>query len=496
MKKIYVQIFLIFTVAVFLSACAVGREGKTKKRGSASLTAASTQKTENKRADSWLAAMRSRNDIYWGEGIASLDPDIGIARVEAKKRAQKDLSEKIRVEVKSDIEILTVRSVASAGEKYSESVLKNISEKIETYSSMVLENVKESEFFMDYPKPGSGVFFVHISRKDYQQKVKNDLEQKKNIIMTAVNSGNSDFEKGRFLSGVKEYADAKNKYTDFFNGIPVFENIDNKKIEISSFLDNTISAFFNGVTIELLNSGFQYDSAGSLDKRPKVYARYTNKQGRTQNVRKLPLSAKFIKGKGEVTGTFTGDYGQAEIPVSSVDASARQAVLKITVDTGKIEGLDKNILPPELFLNINLNRKKTVALSVNFSNLGKYTSTDLEKMAASTLINNKYSVLPVNIKNRNSLMNEKNPINADYILIISAKTSGGGNVGGYNNMFSARCTGEISLFRLPAKSMVASVSAGSAQGFGTSKVSAGWDAFGKNKNNIMKKTKQVIDKIK
>jgi len=63
-------------------------------------------------------------------------------------------------------------------------------------------------------------------------------------------------------------------------------------------------------------------------------------------------------------------------------------------------------------------------------------------------------------------------------------------------MYTANCSGIVSLYNLQTGNIVATENIPLVSGFGTSAQGAGWDAFGKRINLTVDKTRNVIGKIK
>ncbi len=280
--------------------------------------------------------------------------------------------------------------------------------------------------------------------------------------------------------------------------IPVWQDIDGDKRaeELTLAIDERIRQFIGGLQLSLLNDSFLYDSEGNPETLPRVYVRYTGATGTQSPVAGLPLKIVFVKGEGAVASGITGEYGEVEITVNRLNPKYRETVIRVGVNCEKISGLNEIATGREQSVEIKMMRKKTIALAASFAN-GKKLSIpgSLKAKVTTMLLDNKYSVIHLPFTSEAAIKKSRN-INADYILMIRAKTSGGGAVGQYANMFTAYCGASLKVYKMPLKSLAFSETIKKHQGFGVSLESAGWDGFGKIKSRIEQKAKNMIERIK
>ncbi len=453
------------------------------------------QQTDADKTAQRLGELRKRTDIYWGEGMADITGDLGAARMLAKKRALSDLSQKISVQVASDIQIITGAYTTLDAGRTTEAVEKSITRKIETYSSHVLENVHEDQLFLDYPKPGWGTYFVWISIKEYTDKIAQDMTRKKSLVVDQVKNGDAAYAAGDFMAALSQYATSQTMQQDFFGHIPVYLDPDGTgaRVSVAGYVSDRMRRFSGALTLRLLNKDFLYDAAGALEKTPRVHATITDAAGNPRPVKNLPLKVVFIKGSGQAGQITTGVYGQADLPVSGIDPAFKQTVVRVMPDPAIFpKGTDVQ-LPA---IQVDLQRKRTVALSVQFTNMGKPAGArDLTRGITARLLENRMAVVTAGFKTAADVAAGRD-LNADYALIVLINAHGGANVGGYANMHVAECAADITLYRMPSGSLAHAKQTPASRGFGTSGDTAGWDAFGNNKDAIMAEIAKMTDYLK
>ncbi len=492
MKIKTLKLLLVFCLISLFLSCQTAKKNRDIS-GKNRTSLASYHEAEN-----YLDAKRADNTIYWGDGMADISMDLWKGKIDARKRAMNALSEQIKIKVSSDVEMVISKNSVSNGGAYSEEVKKSITQKLETYTNQVLTNLKESKLFIDYPQKGTATYVVYISKKEYEAKVKNDLNQKKQLITDTIKSGDKEFVNGNFIAGVNLYARAKQLKQSFFGLIPIYYDIDGdgKAEELTICINDRIRNFFTNIKLTLLNASFLYDSEGLLETLPRVYARYTDLNGEKHHVAGLSLKAVFVKGGGRIAPIITGDYGEVEIPFTRINPRSREVTIRLVVNTAKINGIKKIAAGGGTSLIIKMKRKKTIALAVNFLNNRKnIIPGNIKEKIASILLEKKYSVIHKPFKRESEIKNTKN-VNADYIFFVSAKTTGSGAVGQYANMFTSHCGANIKVYKMPLKNQAFSGNIRKAQGFGVSLESAGWDAFGKITDKIIKNAEEIIEGIK
>lgn len=457
-----------------------------------------TQLTPYQEAEQYLAEKRSDSSVYWGDGISDISKDIGKGKIEARLRAMNALAEQIKIKVSSDFKMIISQNSMTDKKGYSADVKKSITQKLETYTNQVLTNLKESKLFIDYPKEGSATYVVYISRKEYEDKVRNDLNRKKQLITDTIKSGDKEFAAGNYVAGINLYVQAKQLKQSFFGLIPIYYDIDGdgQADELTICINERIRGFFNNTKLSLLNDSFQYDSEGIPETLPRVYVQYTDSAGEKHHVSGLTLKPSFVKGGGRISRIITGDYGEVEVPVSRINPKSREVLLRLKVDIAKIKGVKEIAAGCSHSLVIKMKRKKTIALAISFINHKKnVVPGNIKEKIASLMLDKKYSVIHTPFKRESEIKNSQN-VNADYIFFVSAKTTGEGAVGQYANMFTSHCGANIKVYKMPLKSQAFSGNIENAQGFGVSIESAGWDAFGKISESIVKKAEKIIEGIK
>ena len=496
MKRICILIFLI---TILISGCArVPKEVII-------VEPISKEELEKEKlfneAKNYIDTMKDDSDIYWGEGIANIGEDLGEAKLLAKDRALKELSRQIEVTVKIDITKTLTGSSVSTGEEYSEKIEDEISKKIKIYTNQIITDTKE-KFFTDFPKTGTMTYFVYISKKDYEEKVQRDLATKKAMIRTGIQNGNTELMNHNYLNAIGNWIKAKEYTNNFFGQLPLQDDLDNNGIpkEINAYLYGKLNNFFGNTSLTCLYDEIFYDAQGELIQKPVILAQYISDIGERHPLEKLPLKAEFIQGTGIIQGNMQSEtYGQAVLPISQVDPTYKITSIHIEIDKQRIPGIDLFSLPPMPSTLIELKKIKTIALSISFFNDEEMIEPDdLKNTVKSILLNSGLSVLSVlitgNYVNQDDIK-AVNTTNADYLLFINARTGTSSTVGGYDNMFTTTCSGVISVHKLPQGNMISSENIDVSKGFGVSTKIAGWEAFGKLKDEILSKTKSIIGRM-
>ncbi len=454
-------------------------------------------KKRYKDADEYAKKLRNNPDIYFGEGVANIGSDIGLCKEKARKSALKYLAEHIEVKVESDVKVIINKNFQKSSSDYNSEIEKRFNEKLKIYTSQVLTDIHESKLFPDYPRKGDATYFVYIYKKDYEEKVKKDLNQKKNYIISNIKNGDENFNKGNYVLAIKDYVNAEKMKKSFFSNIPVYEDINStgNKIELSHLVKNKITDFFSKIELSLLNNDFQYSPKGKLSKNPEIYAQYIDKNNEKHIVKGLPLTIEVIKGKLQSRPFVTGLYGEAELNIINLDPSFRETLLKVAVDREKITGEKPDEVLNNSSIKIKLVRKKTIAVAAVFFNNGKkYLPKNIKDHIQSFALERGFGV--VDISYEESLKNDFPNLNADFLLVVKINSSKGKSAGNYANMFISNCSASISLYSLPSKNLAARENTGLKKGFGVSSDSAGWDGFGKNRAEIISKSDSVIGAIK
>jgi hypothetical protein len=444
-------------------------------------------------AKQFIAEKRRDKAFYIGEGTANIGADLGKGKLEAKNRAREELARQIRVKVESDFSMITEkRGVGASAE-----VQQEITQRLETYTSQVLTNVQESESFIDFPRKGDVTVLVFITKEEYEVKVKEDLNQKKNMVVEAVKQAEKALKNKEYVRSLQQFLEAGEMQRAFFGRVPVYAEIDGDGLrdELSNHVTFRVEGITSRIQLTLLNDSFLYDPEGHLERQPRVLAQYLDGTGAKVPVTSLPLVATFAEGQGNVSSCVTGVYGQAELPVNHVDPSLKTAVLQVTPDLASLGNFTAYDLPPMRPLKVDLTRKRAVALLVHCKNGSEGVNvTDLTDAVTSLLLERQLTVVPV-AKDKSAAAVSGDSLNADFLLSVEIDPSGGGTVGSYANMHTARCAAGLSLYTLPAKSLTRKKNLAAQEGFGVTAESAAWDAFGKSRGPILSVAGKMIKGI-
>ncbi|MDP8269731.1 MAG: hypothetical protein P9L97_13515 [Candidatus Tenebribacter davisii] len=441
-----------------------------------------TQNIEEKRSD---------NDIYFGEGIANIDNDYGLAQMSAKERALQDLAQKIQVLIKSDVEKTILNREEYSDGKYSEEFTEVLESKISIYTDQMLTDLQGYKNYSDFPKDGLITYTVWVSKESYEKKVRQDLFNKKNMIIETINTGNNHFGKEEYISAINNWINAHELIKTLFGTNTLKGIIEENDEVLVVYLKDRINSLFSNIMLNLVEDGFSYDNNGVLNKIPKVYVQYVDDDNIKHNFANLPLKATFIEGDGNIEEKFvTGFYGEIEIPVKAIDASNKTIQLKVEIDKNEIDNINIFSLPPLNTMKIKMHKLKTIATSIMFKNNGNNISPDSFKNSINSILLSKgFSTTEknVNIKDLNDdILNQINTTNADLFLNIYFEITDSNTVGGYDNMFYANCTATLNLYQLPSGRLLQSESFTTQKGFGSTRSNASWDGFSKVQTFVKK----------
>lgn len=441
-----------------------------------------------------LQMKKADETLYWGEGIATIGGDIGAAREQAKERALHDLSQKIQVNVEADISQV-IQSNMSAS---SEDIRELFTQKVRTYTQSALTNTRDL-FVVDYPASGNCTFLVFMSRAEYQRKVNEDLKMKKSAVRNAVENGDAAMKHSDFMLAANHWANARDHLNNFFGDLPLQDDLDKngKNEEVHAYLQQKMGNLFGNIELSFLPDEISYDAAGTLSKKPIVQAKYEDANGRTQSIANLPLKVEFTGGKGRVSGNvITDNYGTAKLALT-VDASNPQTSIAVQIDKNAVDGLADFNLPRLAEAKMTFEKIKTIAIAVSFKNQSKRSTPDVLLNEIKNILLAK-GFLTVDFSTASSRvtstdLTRASTSNADYLLVVSLRSAGGGTVGGYSNMFASTVSGFVSLYKLPRGEQIATDQVHAAKGFGVSASVAGWDAYGKVKNKAMEIARRIIE---
>jgi len=453
-------------------------------------------------AESYLNQMRDDTTIYFGEGIVEIGGDIAEARKNARRAALEELSGQIEIAVRSDMELIIAgRSTVGKGE-VSDEVREIINARTETYTSQVLNNVQGNKQFIDYPMPGYVTFFVYIDKAEYEEKVKKDLQAKRNMVREMIRAGDREMVNNSFNAALRNWLEAKNNLIVFFGSLPVEGDIDGDGIneEFSACLQERVGRMMGNMRMTVSDGEFLYDSSGRLNMFPVIYLNYRTPEDRDVPVANFPVKVSFIEGYGRVPGNLrTGAYGQLELALEDIDSSRKITRLAVEVDGSAFDGLRNFSIPLLPSVELSCHKLKTVAVSFGFSNAGSVSSPrEMKGAITSKVLGKDLSVTEASITRRTPTESDFQTVqrlNADYLILVFLETAAAETVGGYDNMFNINAGGVVSVYSMPLGEMIFSEVVPPQKGFGTSADNAGWDAYGRMKKNVLALVSAALDSI-
>ena len=459
--------------------------------------------TDYLRAKQEINALRENSALYFGEGTAKIGNDIGKAKMVVKKRALEDLSSKIKIRVQSAIQQVVSSSSVTNNKMESESVNRKFEDKINTYTDKVLRDVETSQLYINYPDSGYVTIAAYLKKSIYKQRVEDDLKTKKTVIHTTLSNGSNQYARYHYLQAVSDWIKAANQLHDFFNGIPVIDKIgeNGSAQDLSSYINGRITLFFSGLYLKNISGKMRYNAKGRLNKEPLIVARYKDENGQEHSVARLPLKVDFIQGNGIVSSdNATGTYGQAKLFITHINPANRSTLLRITVDTTRIAGLNNftNLIVPKL--DVTLLKVHTLAMAVLFRNGANLSSPqELKNIIQSAIINQGLAAEQISISKTVLTPQDIQQIgqtHADDFLFVNIKVLHSSTVGGYKNMFVAECTATVSVYQLPLGNLITIKQLQNVKGYGASASSAGWDAYNQLKSKIISATQNILEGIR
>jgi hypothetical protein len=496
MKNLSLIIILIF---IFNLAAALG--GDKLSDAAAEMRSAVQEKAPNADAE-FIKKKKNDPDIYWGEGIATIqNADLGAAREVAKERALNDLSQKIKVFVESDISHLIQGATKSSAGKLSEENREVFIEKVNVYTRVALSNIKD-KFIADYPVKNNCTYFAYISKSEYERTVNEDIKIKKAQVKTSIANGDRAFEQNDFMIAANHWTMAYEQLEAFFGGLPLQDDLNNdgRNEDVASYIYKRVNNLFGKIQLSFIADKITYDASGVLTKKPIVQAKYTDAAGKTHSVANLPLKVDFVSGTGWVNGApKTSEYGEAIIPLK-IDASNPSTVINVKIDVNALPGLNAFRLSQLSEARLTIGKIKTIAVAAAFFNRNKRsTPAELMNEIKRILINNGFLTIEISLNGYEAAESEiarASSMNADYMLTVTMKTSNTGTVGGYANMYVSTVSGLIALYKLPRGDQIAAEIISAKKGYGVSGSVAGWDGYGKIKKTALNKTKKIISEIR
>lgn len=433
-----------------------------------------------------LAAVKADTAFYYGIGSVSIG-DEGIAKAmdRARENARSNLAEKIQSEVVVEFKRV-ITGEKRGGDVYSEEISEKIQKRSTVYTDVVLTNLTE-EIIHDYPHTGEVTVVLQKSKQQYRDSVTRQLMQNKQMITETIQNAEANFTAGKHLAAVHDWAMARAFQNDSFGDLPLQAVVDpsGKKKNVTAYLNKRMSDFFDGLTISCVNGeNLVYDTQGNLNTKPLLYVQYTDQDQKQQPVAKMPLKADFVVGGAVMpTSLMTGDYGQVELVINSINAAHPVTTLNVEIDTERIDMLQQFKLPITTTLALNLNKKRTVAFSVHFKNGDTVTvPRSLNQQLKSAILMQGYAATEVAVPSTELQLIDIQRVNntyADMFLHVYLQVIDPQKVGGYNNMFVAQCQCDVTLFRMPQGMITATKPLEIQKGFGASEVNAGMNAYKK-----------------
>ena len=479
MKNKIILISLLFLLIVF------NIEAKKKKNVIA------------EKAEKYSKKIKANKEIYYGEFIAKIEGEnLQDAISKAKEGALSDLASKIKSRVEVEVSSYMEERETSKENQYYDNYESKIGQQIKTYTSAVLLNIEYSEPFIDYPKEENVLIFAFINKQDYDEKVKKEIENKKNFVRELIIVADKYFSKEEFFNAIEKYFEAQNFLEEFFS-FPIYDIIylDKKKENYTIYIDDKLKNILTKLQISVSEDNLIFSAEGKILSYPQLYVQYIN-NGKKNYVARIPLKIEFVKGEGISQKMISGEYGETNLAIDYINPKYKEAIVKVMLDVEKM-GLKK-----EENSNISINslkivfkRKKTIIITTKFlnGNLVSYPE-NLQEQIKTKLLQKKYNVIFKEASSVDKLRNEQ--LNADYFIFVEFKTEGGGSVGKFKNMFTKNCITYLFLYKLPQFSLEESDVLPTQKGFGSSPENAGWEAFGKASANLIRDFNKFLSKIK
>lgn len=431
---------------------------------------------EQQEFSAWVRG--NNTDIYWGEGFATIvENNIGEAKEKAKKSAIVNLSGHISIEIRSDL-VTTVIGKEGRGMGGYEEV---IQQTVKTYTQNVLNDLNESEPFIDCPAVGNLAYYVWVPKEKYRDRVKNDMEVKRTIVVNKANDGLRKWDNGEYVTSVKIIGQAMKLATDFFKGLPLMvpSTTTQDTLEIRNLLQDRMDDFFRNLHFEVLNEGFEYNAQGKINQQPIIYAYFMDKEKRKNPLPGLPLKITFSEGTGRVDSTVItkAPRGTAKLNISTINPATKSATIVLTIDDTIMEGIDLDY-PPRT--SIKLMKKSIVAVSVRMNG---YESDVLRKRLLDQITGNllKQGVDVIHLDSTTTApsLTDAAKIDADYFLIIHLTVGSANTVPPYDNLYQIILSGTGEMKVVSTGMIKVSERLSVVKGFGSTPDNARGDAYGK-----------------
>ena len=478
-KRDLISIILLFTLLI---GCTTGHEKRAEYM----------ETSQYQEANKYLEEKRKDLTIYYGEGIVEIGNNYAEARKEARQQALGSLSSQIEVAVESDLEVILTGSRRESGKEYNEEIKETVTNKTQTYTDQVLSNIKGNKEFIDYPFPGYITYFVYIDKAEYEEKVQKDLADKKNMLKSMFNSAEKELSNDNYSQALQTYGNTYGRIVDFFSNMPVEldTNEDGSTENLSVTITERVGNILTSLDLRGGDTRYTYDASGRLNTNPVVTLTYQEEKDKTVPVKSFPLTVNFIEGDARLPSSlFTGRYGQLELQIRDIDATKNKTSLVIEPDISEFPSLSEINLPHLPRLVITLEKLKTVIVSFVFVNNENVTiPRDMNSSLKSITLGKSLSVIVKNIESKvptTESLQDAAETNANYLAHVYLETVEPSSVGGYDNMFSASGSGNISIYSLPRGDLIYSESVATVKGFGSTKEGVGWDALGKMRENVL-----------
>jgi hypothetical protein len=455
------------------------------------------KKIQLQRDKEYIQIKRDDATIYLGEGIFNIAGDIGNAKEEAKKRALRALSQNIEVRVESDFEGVVTDLQVHTLEGISETIREEIRDRIHTYTNQVIHDIDE-RWFPNVPQDDNLTYLVWISRSDYEEKVKNDLNNKKAGVLTSIRNGDIEYERGNYISALANWIYTRMLMKQYFGvGVPVQDDADGDGLseELNAYLEGKVTHFVSNLEIHFPNS-CSYDVQGNLtltgNEKLEVYLALSQEGA----ISGIPLKVEFERGAGSLDSQSvrTNSSGKAELPIRSIDPTYREVNICISVDAEQIPGLEEVFdLPSIPRACTSIERIQTIAYSIRLEKIDDLSPWEDE--IHSIITGKELASVPFSIGNQTSIeeiLGNVQSTHADYFLFIEGRTSGGTESGDFSDIYSANCSGSVKIFRIDSRMNLASEPIPEKRGMGISPRAAEEEGYRKMKQDILGKVRAVI----
>lgn len=428
-----------------------------------------------------------RNDdaLYYGENSAMIvGGDRASAADEAKKRAKEQLSSNIE-------SIVRITITDRYGKKKGESI-DDFEKETKTYSNMILKDIQERPYY-DFPREGMVTYFVWVSKEKYDRYMQEEIQKKIRNVVDTIETGLDEIKKNNYLLAIEHLQNAKKLYQNNFGSSLREAEIQGKKRELSSFIDNTLKNIASNISIIPLTPNATFTSAGKLKQALKVKALYEGKEP----IVSAPLIANFTKGGSSEGGqlmltTIAGGIGR--LGINTVEPGYEEHVIEVRLDVEKLKlGADIGNIAS---CRIIISRSETVAISaisVSGSKKSKRSSltSDIKEViqgAGKDVVEYELMGNTISAEDRR---HAKDEMYVDYLLSVELVE---GSLGGPDpyDMYWAYASGKAIMISLDSDYELFSLSVPRAKGEGPDASSAVNAAFSKIQPAIFQEVKSKL----